>query len=382
MLNSGFTNITNNNLSDNYTDITLLHASENGYSEVYKAKRFGKWHILKTIKQSEKQNIRFAGLLEKEFEIAYNIQHPNIVITYSICNIPELGICIDQEYIDGEPLDKLLTNKRLNKKQCYNILIELCSALSYIHSIGITHRDIKPENIIITNNGHHVKLIDFGLADTADYESFSGPAGTMNFASPEQLRNIKIDNRSDIFSIGALIDVLPYSDSKLKRISKKCTDVLPQKRYDSADEIISLLQHQSHIKSVLFSIVTVVILVLLTILSVSYKKLSQTHNDLAIKNAAIQFTNDSLKSVIAAKNREQALLDSLMVLTLNYAKHNIEQNGVTNSLLTRGEYPKKLIAENFSKDNTRYNEYIVILCYAEEEFYTNYSRKLYQQQSN
>lgn len=382
MLNSGFTNITNNNLSDSYTDITLIHASENGYSEVYKAKRFGKWHILKTIKQSEKQNIRYAGLLEKEFEIAYNIQHPNIVITYSICNIPELGTCIDQEYIDGESLDKLLTHKILNKKQCYNILMELCSALSYIHSIGITHRDIKPENIIITNNGQHVKLIDFGLADTADYESFSGPAGTTAFASPEQLRNIKIDNRSDIFSIGALIDVLPYSDSRLKRISKKCTDALPQKRYDSADEIISILQRQSYIKNVLLSIVLVVVLTLLTILSVYYNKLSQTHSDLAIKNAAIQLTNDSLKNVIAARNSEQALLDSLMILTLNYAKHNVEQNGVINSLLTRGEYPKKLIAENFSKDNARYNEYVVILCYAEEEFYTNYSRELYQKQTN
>lgn len=121
---------------------------------------------------------------------------------------------------------------------------------------------------------------------------------------------------------------------------------------------------------------------LLTILSVYYNKLSQTHSDLAIKNAAIQLTNDSLKNVIAARNSEQALLDSLMILTLNYAKHNVEQNGVINSLLTRGEYPKKLIAENFSKDNARYNEYVVILCYAEEEFYTSYSRKLYQQQSN
>ena len=93
-LNSGFIEETDINIANHFTEIQLIHPSRNGYSEVYKAKRFGKWHTLKRITDSEKGNVRYQNLLEKEFEIAIQLSHPNIVQTIGLEEITELESCI------------------------------------------------------------------------------------------------------------------------------------------------------------------------------------------------------------------------------------------------------------------------------------------------
>ena len=133
-VNSGFTSGGDINISNRFTEITLLHTSGNGYTEVYKAKRYGQWHTLKCLTQTVAGDVQYRTLLEKEFRIAYSLSHRNIVRTNGIEDVEGLGTCIIQEYIDGEPVTEI------SREQA----IELCDAVEYIHKAGIIHRDIKP----------------------------------------------------------------------------------------------------------------------------------------------------------------------------------------------------------------------------------------------
>lgn len=227
-----------------FTDISLLHASENGYSEVYKALRMGKWHTLKRLTEEEMGNPRYQGLLRKEFEISFTLSHPNIVQTVGMEEVPGLGACIIQEFIDGTTWKEFFAEGAcVTKEERVRILSELCDAIDYIHSRQIIHRDIKPENIIITHDGHHPRLLDFGLADKDAFAILKEPAGTTGYASPEQQEPGVLDNRSDIYSLGVLIDSA-FSNPTwcLRRTISRCLKNDPEKRPMSALEVKRLLQ--------------------------------------------------------------------------------------------------------------------------------------------
>lgn len=311
-LNSGFIGENNINIANHFTDIQLIHPSRNGYSEVYKAKRFGKWHTLKRITDKEKDNVRYQNLLEKEFEIAIQFSHPNIVQTISLEEIPDLGTCIVQEFIDGLTLDEFLAKIHPNKQQTKTLLYEICDALEYIHAHQIVHRDLKPNNILVTRDGNHAKLIDFGLADTSSYDILKEPAGTTGFASPEQQSTDKIDNRSDIYALGAIINNLPNPSSRLKKIAKKCLNPNPEKRFQSAKEIKRKLLDKSGI------IISIILLIALIIFGVAMAFDKQGENINALKN------NNSLlsKQLDSVTNR----MDSLTFMQENQRKALSEQN--------------------------------------------------------
>lgn len=310
-LNSGFIEENNINIANHFTDIQLIHPSRNGYSEIYKAKRFGKWHTLKRITDKEKDNVRYQNLLEKEFEIAIQLSHPNIVQTISLEEIPDLGTCIVQEFIDGLTLDEYLAKIHPNKQQTKTLLCEICDALEYIHAHQIVHRDLKPNNILITRDGNHAKLIDFGLADTSNYDILKEPAGTTGFASPEQQSTDKIDNRSDIYALGAIINNLPNSTIQLRKIAKKCLNPDPEKRFQSAKEIKQKLLDRKGI------FISILLLIALIIFGVALAFSKQDENINALRN------NNSLlsKQLDSVTNR----MDSLTLIQNGQRQTLVEQ---------------------------------------------------------
>lgn len=226
-----------------FTDITLIHASENGYSEVYKALRMGKWHTLKRLTDGEAANPRYQSLLRKEFEISFTLSHPNVVQTVGMEEVPGLGVCIIQEFIDGVTWKGYFADAVVSNKERVRMLEELCDAIDYLHSRQIIHRDIKPENIIITHDGHHPRLIDFGLADRDAFAMLKEPAGTTGYASPEQQEPGVLDNRSDIYSLGMLIDGMPGRLSwRMRRTVARCLQNDPEKRPLTALDVKRRLQ--------------------------------------------------------------------------------------------------------------------------------------------
>lgn len=181
-------------ISDTFVGIEDQYSSENGFSLISRAKRNGKFHILKSLKPEYRDNPVYVELLRKEFDMGYNLDHPNIVKVIGWENVEGLGYCIVMEYIDGMTLKEFLSTGRISHKDATKIIREVCSGLEYIHKHQIVHRDLKPENILITHNGTNVKIIDFGLSDTDYHNIFKHPGGTRKYASPEQKDGKKTQN--------------------------------------------------------------------------------------------------------------------------------------------------------------------------------------------
>lgn len=156
---------------------------------------------------------------EQEALAASALNHPNI------CVIHELGITesgrhfIAMEHIQGITLRDQLSRGPLPIKQALNLAIQVAAALSSAHASRIVHRDIKPENIMLRPDGY-VKVLDFGLAkltenltvnDEAPLQSAKNATGagtlmgTVKYMSPEQFRETKVDERSDIWSLGVVL---------------------------------------------------------------------------------------------------------------------------------------------------------------------------------
>ena len=150
--------------------------------------------------------------LINEAKAAAALDHPNI------CAIHEVGeeddcVFIVMQYIDGESLAERIGQHALAPADVVDIGIQAAQALEAAHAAGVIHRDIKPQNIIVTPRGQ-LKVLDFGLAKLAAHDlavtqtrerlTVAGTLlGTPAFMSPEQLRGLDIDARSDIYSLGS-----------------------------------------------------------------------------------------------------------------------------------------------------------------------------------
>lgn len=174
------------------------------------------------------------------------VLHPNIPTVYEVAELGDKCIVIE-EYIDGITVGEVLEIGRYTRSGVKKVITQLCNALAVIHSQGIVHRDIKPENIMVDKNGI-VKLIDFNISrlikENKDKDTVM--LGTTGFASPEQYGMAETDARSDIYSIGILINVMLTGEHPSKkmcrgrwqRIVNKCTRINPEERYQNVTELI------------------------------------------------------------------------------------------------------------------------------------------------
>ena len=231
----------------------LISSNSESYCDIWRADKDGRFRVYKSLKAKYVGDPVYERLLRKEFEIGYSLKHQNICEYYSFVSIPPLGNCIEMEWVDGETLDSLLAREKMNKTLTLRVLSEICDALEYMHSKQVVHRDLKPSNIMLTHNGGYVKLIDFGLSDSDSHSVLKGSAGTQLYASPEQLSGGEVDLRSDIYSLGCVIDrlcptssgVLPSRASSLRRIARKCTRRDPSRRFQTASEVRRALLNKS-----------------------------------------------------------------------------------------------------------------------------------------
>lgn len=408
-LNSGFIEEDNFNIANQFSNFGLIHSSKNGYSELHKAKRYGKWYVIKHLTDKEKDNPRYQSLLEKEFDIAIHLSHQNVVQTVSLEDIPQLGLCIVQEFIDGVTWNDFFSKNNISKKETFRILGELCDALTYIHNKQIVHRDIKPNNILITRDGHHVKLIDFGLADKDDFDILKEPAGTTAFASPEQQKRNKIDNRSDIYALGKIIQDVSYQSLKIRKIIKRCLEENPEKRFRSALDVKKKLNSKTNI-------IIFVITLLITIFAILFFTLANMKNKIEIleimnnemvtqefydslkkeiailenENLKIKSESDSIKIVLKKQNEIETLYRALQKQVIDFAEEQCREAGktlnynyiisinnnniITNLILSRGEIPQQLIDSKVSKDAPHYHEWLHNLKKIEENIYIDFSR--------
>jgi len=215
----------------------------------------------------------------REARVAAGLSHPNIISVFEIGEHDGAAF-IAMEYVRGATLRSRLTGEPLDIREALTIAHRIAEALAYAHDAGVVHRDIKPENVMLTGSGH-LKVLDFGLAretatDAAGADlptltqlTMAGNAvGTPAYMSPEQLRGLHVDSRTDIFALGVVLyemlagrrpfDAPSHADSVLRvlitpphalarlnyavpealeRIVRKCLEKDPDWRYQSAREL-------------------------------------------------------------------------------------------------------------------------------------------------
>ena len=213
---------------------TSIHTSEEAFCELYRGERAGRFRVYKCLKPQYRGSLLHEAILKKEFEQGYSLRHANICEIYSFMEIEGLGNCIEMEWIDGVTLDEYLKRGPVPENTFRQIAVQLCDALSYIHSRAMVHRDLKPSNIMIGHDGSVVKLIDFGLADDAASTVLKSPAGTRRWVAPEVLEGKAADSRSDIYSLGAVLRVMTDGH---RRCIDRCTSEDPARRYESAEKV-------------------------------------------------------------------------------------------------------------------------------------------------
>ncbi len=186
-----------------------------GMGEVWTAEdtRLGRTVAIKILPKDVAADQEAIARMRREARTAAQINAPNIATIYSFEEIGE-RLFIVMEYVEGEPLSKLIARGPIAEAELCRIGREVAEALAEAHAKGIIHRDIKPDNIIIS--GRRVKVLDFGIAkqvtpaagsnDPTAYLTQQGMIiGTVQYMSPEQALGKTLDARTDIFSLGIVL---------------------------------------------------------------------------------------------------------------------------------------------------------------------------------
>ncbi len=220
---------------------------------------------------------------EREARLASAISHPHVLAVY---DVGEWGgrPYVVSELLAGQTLRAQLRPGALGARQAVAFAVQICRGLEALHARGIVHRDLKPENVFVTTEGS-IKILDLGLACPARDESSLGPSGwealttdgaavgTAAYMSPEQVRRVPADSRSDIFACGvvlyemlarrrpfqeetaaetmtavlrrepqALAEIDPMLPPALVRIVERCLAKRPEDRFHSAHDLALALE--------------------------------------------------------------------------------------------------------------------------------------------
>ncbi len=188
--------------------------------EVYRARdtRLGREVAIKVLPESLAADPDALARFEREAQSIAALSHPNILAIHDF-GIHEGIVYAVMELLEGETLrDKLVTGP-ISQKRAVDYALQTAKGLCAAHEKGIVHRDLKPENLFVLKDGH-VKILDFGLAKrfegiftkaetsaptSSDHTEPGTVMGTMGYMSPEQVRGLPVDHRSDVFSLGAIL---------------------------------------------------------------------------------------------------------------------------------------------------------------------------------
>ncbi len=183
--------------------------------EVYRAhdSRLKRDVAIKVLPRAFARDAERLARFEREARAASALNHPNIVCVYDIGRADETA-WIATELVEGQSLRQLLAKGPLPLRRAIEIARQIADGLAAAHAVGLIHRDLKPENVMVARDGR-VKILDFGLAKrnvgAASGEPVSATitrpgmiSGTPGYMSPEQIAGRKIDQRSDIFSLGVV----------------------------------------------------------------------------------------------------------------------------------------------------------------------------------
>jgi len=259
-----------------------------GMGEVYRAwdTRLAREVALKVLPAEASHDAERLRRFEKEARAVSALSHPHIVVLYDI-GVDGTAPYVVFELLEGSTLREVMRTSHLTERRAVEYAIQIANGLAAAHDKAILHRDLKPENLFVTAEGR-VKILDFGLAklrepmgaDTAEAHSDdTGPSvllGTAAYMSPEQVRSLPLDARSDIFSLGVILfemvsgqrafarettaetltavlkdepletaDAVRRLPPSLERVMRRCLEKRPEERFRSAHDLALALEAAS-----------------------------------------------------------------------------------------------------------------------------------------
>ena len=179
-----------------------------GMAVVYKARchRLNRLVAIKILKDEYSQDEEFRRRFHQESQAVAMLSHPNIVSVYDVSTSRDADYIV-MELIDGITLKQYMEKKGvLNWKETLHFSTQIAKALEHAHGRGIVHRDIKPHNVMVLKNGS-VKVADFGIAQVMSKSNTltKEALGSVHYISPEQAKGGRVDNRSDLYSLGVVM---------------------------------------------------------------------------------------------------------------------------------------------------------------------------------
>ncbi|MBZ5720772.1 MAG: protein kinase [Acidobacteriia bacterium] len=285
-------NLTSGTKLGPYEIVSLLGAG--GMGEVYRARdsRLKREVAIKVLPHALTRDAERLRRFEQEALATAALNHPNILAVFDI-GTSDSSPYVVSELLEGETMRERLRTGSIAVRKALDYALQIAHGLAAAHEKGIVHRDLKPENLFITKDGR-VKILDFGLAKltqaepgahttlpTATHGTEAGVVlGTAGYMSPEQVRGLTLDARSDIFSFGAILyemlsgkrafhgdtpadtmsSILKEDPPELaetnrnvspalERIVHHCLEKNPEARFHSASDIAFDLEHLSGVSS-------------------------------------------------------------------------------------------------------------------------------------
>jgi len=252
---------------------------EGGMGAVYRARdtRLGRDVAIKVLSNVTHADRDKLVRFEQEARAAGILNHPNLVTVFDVGNAGDTPYVVS-ELLEGETLRDRLSRGPISPRRAAEIAMGIAQGLAAAHEKGIVHRDLKPENLFGTKDGR-VKILDFGIAKlsaTASGEAFQMKSttepgyvmGTVGYMSPEQVRGENVDQRSDIFAVGAilyemltgkraflrntavetltailkdeppdLVDAVPNIPPAVERLVRRCLEKDKNQRFQSARDL-------------------------------------------------------------------------------------------------------------------------------------------------
>ncbi len=230
-----------------WTEIEHLPDWDEEFYDIYTAKKFGKWVMIKTLKPEYRDVPEYQAMIEKEFDTRYNLAHPNIVMINDFEDIPTLGRCIVTDDVYGDTLRKLINEKRVNMSHISQMRHQLVNAMSYIQTNHIAHPALKPENIIFTENIGNLKLIDVGFEQRPSLSR----------------RELSDDIYNYGVVLGEALDACGCDDTTLRRVVRRCTDPNPAHRFRDLEQLHLALEGRSQKRFYVLVAITLALMVIL-----------------------------------------------------------------------------------------------------------------------
>jgi len=255
--------------------------AEGGHGAVYEAEHrvLGRRAAVKVMHRHLSASREMVARFVREARVVNQIHHPAIVDIYDLGTLPDGQPYCVMEFLPGRSLSALLAARgRLEARVAVGILDQVCGALSAAHAAGVVHRDVKASNVMVDDaDPPRAKLLDFGIAKETDPRAegltrAGERLGTHSYMSPEQLRCLPVDARTDVYGVGVLLFQLltgrlpfvgadpaeierlhleapPPRPSQLAPVSpafdlvtSRCLAKRPEDRYPSADALAAALR--------------------------------------------------------------------------------------------------------------------------------------------